>query len=84
MKNEIIFCVVISAVLFGCMPTYILHDGITKVPVSPDVYENKVKFNQSLLNQIDTSVVYEKSFVDKAFYKNSYGTYLRRYRCILF
>ncbi|MCH8904016.1 MAG: hypothetical protein IIA45_08900 [Bacteroidetes bacterium] len=46
--------------LISCVNTYKLSDGISRVPSNSKVYKNKSKFNISLLNTIDTSVVYEK------------------------
>ena len=44
----------------ACMRTFTLQNGRTKVPAKTIVYKNKAKFDKSLLNDIDTGVVYEK------------------------
>lgn len=59
--------VILSAmVLLSCsMEVYTLLDNATAVPKNLKVYENKVKFSPSMLNSIDTAVVYEEFNVDK-------------------
>lgn len=61
MNNNKILAVVSIILLISCeMKTYLLKDGITKVPIKKDVYENKVKFDKSLLTTIDTGAIYEE------------------------
>lgn len=42
------------------LKTFILQDNITKVPIDTSVYKNKVKFDSTLLNVIETDIVYEE------------------------
>ena len=44
----------------ACMRTFTLQNGRTDVPAKTIVYKNKAKFDKSLLNVIDTGVVYEE------------------------
>ncbi|WP_431164496.1 hypothetical protein [Tenacibaculum halocynthiae] len=50
------------AILFvGCgLKTYKLKNGYSKAATNKKVYSNKVKFNESLLKNIDTTVIYEE------------------------
>lgn len=78
-KYLIILCVLVLA---ACnMKTYILLDKITSVPSDTSVYRNKSKFDVSLLQVIDTAVVYEEYEVERSarrvycvlrFYSNGY------------
>ena len=47
------------------MKVYTLLDKVTDVPKKNEVYKNKEKFNVSILNIIDTAVVYEELNTDK-------------------
>jgi len=60
-KIRLALYLVVTFVLMSCnMKTYVLKDKITDVPYKPTVYKNKSKFTTSLINTIDTGVVYEE------------------------
>lgn len=44
----------------ACMKTITLQNGRTKVPAKSDVYKNREKFDISLLNLVNTNVIYER------------------------
>jgi hypothetical protein len=52
------------------LKTYNLNDGIYKAAKNPRVYKNKLQFNSSILNFLDTMAIYEEiytiSYVDKS------------------
>jgi hypothetical protein len=53
--------IILFVLLAGCgIKTKLLQDGGTRVPINPKYFENKPKFTQELLSQVDTSVVYEE------------------------
>lgn len=58
--NKLFFLVGLVLLMTACMRVYLLKDGITQVPIDPDVYENKIKFDKSLLDWIDTEAIYEE------------------------
>lgn len=50
---------VLALSITACMKTFTLPNGITRVPTKTEIYENQGKFNKSLLDVIDTDVIYE-------------------------
>lgn len=44
----------------SCIQTTILKNGYQKVPTNPKVYKNRIYFDNSILNQVDTTVIYEQ------------------------
>lgn len=50
----------ILLVFVGCAPTTVLKNGYSKAPTHPKVFKNKVYFDESILEQIDTTVIYEE------------------------
>jgi hypothetical protein len=57
MKRQLILTLLIFA---GCTQTTILKNGFSKAPVNPKVFKNKVYFDNSIMTQIDTTVIYEE------------------------
>ena len=48
-------------ILVSCgIKTNLLEDKITEVPLNNEIFKNKTFFDKKLLNQIDTTVVYEE------------------------
>jgi hypothetical protein len=58
--NKLFILVGLSLLMTACMRVYLLKDGITQVPVDTDVYANKIGFDKSLLDCIDTEAIYEE------------------------
>lgn len=63
------FYLIYLVILASCgFKTYVLHDGKYKAAKNPKVYKNKLKFNSSILNLLDTMAIYEElytiSYVD--------------------
>jgi len=54
---QIIFPVLL---LDACIRTTILKNGREKAAINPMVYKNRIHFDKSILNQIDTTVIYEE------------------------
>ena len=60
------FFVLLGLVLLSCnMKVYTLLDKATDVPKNEEVYGNKSKFNETILNTIDTNAVYEEYDTEK-------------------
>src|SRR5215204_6090125 len=57
---KIINIVVPVFFLTACIQTSILKNGYQKAPTNPRVYKNRIYFEKSILNQIDTGVIYEE------------------------
>ena len=49
-----------TLLLTCCMHTTILKNGHQKAPTNSKVYKNKIYFDKSILDQIDTTVIYEQ------------------------
>lgn len=69
------FTVLLIIFLAGCMQTTILKNGYQKAPVNPKVFKNKVYFDQSILTQIDTNVIYEEYAIKYTGSEIFYGAY---------
>ncbi len=65
-KNKLRWIVLVGAILcaVSCgvlrLKTYTLANGRSRVPVDNSVYANKLKFDQNLLDIIDTDAIYEE------------------------
>lgn len=60
MTKQPVYILLLLLMLSCGMKTYTLLDNRTKVPVESNVYMNRSAFNNSLLNIIDTGIVYEE------------------------
>lgn len=58
--RQSLYTLVVFLLLSCNMKTYKLLNKRTKVPVDATAYNNKSKFNSLLLNNVDTSVIYEE------------------------